>query len=77
MSNRPTAPDAARFRCATCLVAIRHRPTFHVGLAFCCAGCVADGPCICTYDLEEDIHVDRPAATALADDQRRLVGAPR
>ena len=36
--------------CSTCRVEIRHRPTIHVGLAFCCAGCVADGPCICSYD---------------------------
>ena len=37
------------FRCVTCEAAAP-RPTFHVGLPFCCAGCVADGPCICSYD---------------------------
>ncbi len=25
-------------------------PVFHIGLPFCCAGCAADGPCMCTYD---------------------------
>jgi hypothetical protein len=50
------------FRCVTCRLPIRHRPTFHVGLAFCCAGCVADGPCICSYDLEGEDRVDGAAA---------------
>jgi hypothetical protein len=36
--------------CTTCSLEIRHHPTFHVGLAFCCAGCVAGGPCTCSYD---------------------------
>lgn len=48
--------------CTTCRAEIRHRPTFHVGLAFCCAGCVADGPCICSYDDEAE---DLVAATAV------------
>jgi hypothetical protein len=69
------SPAATTFQCTTCLATIRHRPTFHVGLAFCCAGCVADGPCICTYDLEEDDHDDRFRAPAMADDERGLVGA--
>jgi hypothetical protein len=42
------------FTCVTCEIEITGRPTFHVGLAFCCAGCVADGPCICSYDHEEE-----------------------
>jgi hypothetical protein len=40
------------FTCATCEIEIAGAPTFHVGLAFCCAGCVAGGPCICSYDEE-------------------------
>ena len=40
------------FHCVTCEAPIVAGPTFHVGLAFCCAGCVADGPCICSYDDE-------------------------
>ena len=40
------------FSCVTCEVEIGGAPTFHLGLAFCCAGCAADGPCICSYDRE-------------------------
>ena len=49
MSTTDRAPS---FTCVTCEQPIVSRPTFHVGLAFCCAGCVADGPCICSYDIE-------------------------
>jgi hypothetical protein len=46
-------PDATKpFTCATCEIEIAGRPTFHVGLPFCCAGCVAGGPCTCSYDAE-------------------------
>lgn len=38
------------FTCVTCEIEIAGSPTFHVGLPFCCAGCVAGGPCICSYD---------------------------
>lgn len=38
--------------CVTCEIEIVGAPTFHLGLAFCCDGCVAGGPCICSYDLE-------------------------
>ena len=38
------------FTCVTCEAEIRGRPVFHVGLPFCCAGCVAGGPCTCSYD---------------------------
>jgi hypothetical protein len=50
-----TRPAAHRWTCTSCLLEIHHQPTFHVGLAFCCAGCVADGPCVCSYDLETDM----------------------
>ncbi len=43
----PTEPT---FTCATCDDLIAHHPVFHLGLAFCCAGCAADGPCMCSYD---------------------------
>ena len=59
------------FRCVTCEAAAPH-PTFYVGLPFCCAGCVADGPCICSYDdpdlsaelAIEDVAHERPLALA-------------
>lgn len=40
-----------RFHCATCEIEIIGRPTIHVVVAFCCAGCVAGGPCTCSYDM--------------------------
>jgi hypothetical protein len=40
------------FTCVTCEVEIVGPATFYVGLPFCCAGCVAGGPCICSYDSE-------------------------
>jgi hypothetical protein len=47
------------FTCVTCEAEISGPPTFHVGLPFCCAGCVASGPCTCTYDadLADDAEV--------------------
>ena len=46
MSNRDDTP----FTCVTCEIEIAGPVTFYVGLPFCCAGCVANGPCICSYD---------------------------
>lgn len=40
-----------RFSCANCEIEIASRPTIHIGVAFCCAGCVAGGPCTCSYDF--------------------------
>ena len=46
------------FTCVTCEIEIAGPATFHVGLPFCCAGCVAGGPCTCTYDITpEDTRV--------------------
>jgi hypothetical protein len=47
------------FTCVTCEVEIVGPATFHVGLPFCCAGCVAGGPCTCSYDREPavDAHL--------------------
>lgn len=38
------------FTCVTCEIEIRGPAVFHVGLPFCCSGCVAGGPCRCSYD---------------------------
>lgn len=43
--------------CTTCDVETGGRPAFHVGLPFCCAGCVAGGPCGCSYDSDRDEDV--------------------
>jgi hypothetical protein len=58
--------------CATCGLEVRHAPTFHVGLAFCCVGCAADGPCTCSYDDEPVGHDDVRAAVPEADSRRRI-----
>jgi hypothetical protein len=50
------------FVCANCEIAIAGPPVTHVGLPFCCAGCVAGGPCRCSYDepithiAQEQLH---------------------
>lgn len=62
------------FYCVTCEAAIAAQPTFHVGLAFCCAGCVADGPCICSYDDEPLTRSDLEPVVAI-DDRRRVTAA--
>ena len=46
----PSSLAQPRFTCASCRVTIGGSATFHVGVAFCCAGCVAGGPCTCSYD---------------------------
>ena len=54
----PTQPT---FTCATCDDQIAHHPVFHLGLAFCCAGCAADGPCMCSYDVGAGPAAEAPA----------------
>ena len=78
---RPTTDDPT-FTCAHLPGADPQPPTFHVGLAFCCAGCAADGPCTCSYDWTlpadavERVEALGPVA-ALAIARGRLVGTAR
>ena len=53
------------FTCVTCEQEIRGRAVFHVGLPFCCAGCVANGPCLCSYDEPGARRGDRPDDPAI------------
>jgi hypothetical protein len=53
-----------RFTCVTCQFPIDWKPTFHVGLAFCCAGCAISGPCTCSYD-ERGEHVNLVASARI------------
>jgi transcription elongation GreA/GreB family factor len=46
--------DQFGLRCVTCQVPITSHPECHDGEAFCCAGCVAGGPCICIRDAPVD-----------------------
>jgi hypothetical protein len=57
----------ATFVCVTCEAEIVGSPTFHVGLPFCCAGCVANGPCLCSYDAAADGGVPARALAEAAD----------
>jgi hypothetical protein len=45
-----------RVTCVTCEVEIVGNAVFHAGLPFCCSGCVAGGPCNCSYDEEVTDH---------------------
>lgn len=36
--------------CTTCEMTIRWEPHFEAGKPFCCTGCGAGGPCVCSYD---------------------------
>jgi hypothetical protein len=70
------------FTCVTCEVEITRTAVFHVGLPFCCSGCVAGGPCTCSYDEEVTEHERAGDLTAfspaaLADDPRGLAHARR
>jgi hypothetical protein len=56
MSRRLSTTEP--FTCANCDIEIAGPPTFHVGLPFCCAGCVAGGPCTCSYDRQRTGHAE-------------------
>lgn len=36
--------------CASCEAEIRWRPWYEAEVAYCCLGCGAGGPCVCSYD---------------------------
>jgi hypothetical protein len=60
--TQQTRPRA--WTCTTCRGEFHHRPTIHVGVVFCCAGCVAGGPCTCPYDDEPElVAAHEPPAT--------------
>lgn len=70
------------FTCVTCEVEIVRSAVIHVGLPFCCSGCVAGGPCTCSYDEEisDHEHAGGPNAfrqPALADDPSGVALARR
>ena len=46
----PHRQSIRTWTCTTCRAEFHYAPTIHVGVAFCCAGCAAGGPCICSYD---------------------------
>ncbi|NJD28997.1 MAG: hypothetical protein FIA92_11945 [Chloroflexi bacterium] len=38
--------------CASCEAFISGRPVYRMDEAYCCIGCAAGGPCICTYEAD-------------------------
>jgi hypothetical protein len=73
--------EPRRGYCASCEVLIAGRPVYRMDEAYCCAGCAAGGPCVCTYeaDLAED-GVDNLGLLArierlAAEPERRLQAA--
>jgi hypothetical protein len=69
------------FTCVTCEHEIRGRVVFHLGLPFCCAGCVANGPCLCSYDepgpAAVEARSDDPAVPSPVAVEEKLVLAVR
>lgn len=63
-------PTEDIFTCATCEHTIAGHPVFHLGLTFCCPGCAADGPCMCSYDMDEP---GRPAVQLVVSEEDQLV----
>jgi hypothetical protein len=55
--------DNPLFVCVSCQIPIDGMPVFHVGLPFCCAGCVANGPCTCSYDGPDELRAPQPRMT--------------
>jgi hypothetical protein len=77
-----TMTSHAAPRCPTCEAIPTGRPTYHLGLAFCCDGCAADGPCTCSYDPDDADEPDPMARIderhgAVSDAARVLIGAGR
>ena len=57
---QPTHP----FACASCEIEITGSPVFHIGIPFCCAGCVANGPCTCSYDRRSPSEESAPLSAS-------------
>ena len=59
------------FTCASCDATVVDSPVFHLGLAFCCAGCAADGPCMCSYDAPGAEHATADGTLVVVGDVER------
>lgn len=51
-----SAQDKA-LRCANCDIEILWTPTFARGVAYCCTGCAAGGPCSCDYSQYRSVTI--------------------
>ena len=59
------------FTCASCDATVVDSLVFHLGLAFCCAGCAADGPCMCSYDAPGAEHASADGTLVVVGDVER------
>lgn len=78
--DRSTA-TLTRSSCATCEAEITGRPVFRAGSPFCCSGCVAGGPCTCSYDADptppaEHGEPEAPVDVRYCLDVRAMVSTP-
>ena len=55
-------------KCVTCELEIVGRAEYYAGLAFCCAGCVVGGPCLCSYDPYEEAASPEPVLAGMSRD---------
>jgi hypothetical protein len=44
-------------RCANCDIEILWPPVYRQGIAYCCTGCAAGGPCNCDYSQYHAVNV--------------------
>ena len=44
-------------RCVNCDIEILWTPTIARGMAFCCTGCAAGGPCNCDYSQYRSVNI--------------------
>jgi hypothetical protein len=44
-------------RCANCDIEILWTPVYRQGIAYCCTGCAAGGPCNCDYSLYHAVNI--------------------
>lgn len=47
----------ANVRCANCDIDILWSPVVVQGVAYCCTGCAAGGPCSCDYSQYRSVHI--------------------
>ncbi len=63
--------------CSNCEEPVAHTPVYFDGRPYCCVGCVAGGPCLCTYEEPGERHeqntTPRPVMAGVASPSRSSV----
>jgi len=80
MTTNPPSEDARDDRpsgeihsCYNCFADFSWPPTVHDGEDYCCPGCVAGGPCICSYDGPPQLVEEEAVPTAVAIEEELVV----